>query len=90
MFGIVVSARVRKIIGTISGFMDVKSIKGRDVFGRIEREMKKFRVDYGPVIGCVVEFDDTGYFRICFVPVNQCNGIWRCVHDIAADGVWIG
>lgn len=59
VLGIVVSAGIGKIIGTVSGFMNVKSVKRRDIFGCIEREMKEFCVDKKPVIGRVVKFDDT-------------------------------
>ena len=90
MLGIVVSAGICKIIGTVSGFMNMKSVEGRNIFRSIEREMEKFRIENDSVIGCVVEFYHAGYFGISLVTTHQCDRIWRRVDHVRGHGVWVG
>ena len=88
--GVVVPAGISKIIAAVSSFMNVKSIEGRDIFGCIERKMEKFCMNDDPMIGRVVKFDDTGYFRIGFISIEQGDCIWWYIHHFGAHSIRIG
>lgn len=70
MFGIVVRACICKIVCTVSGFMDMKSVEGRDILWCVEWQMEKFCIDNDPMIGRVVEFYHAGYLGIRLVAAD--------------------
>lgn len=88
--GVVVPAGICKIIAAVSSLMNVKSIEGRDIFGGIERQMEKFSMKDDPMIGRVVKFDDTGYFRISLTAVDQGDRIWWDIHHFGTYSIRIG
>lgn len=59
-----VSPCVGKIVGAISMFMNVESVKRRNIVWCIERQMKKFCIENYTFVRGVIKSDDSGNVRV--------------------------
>lgn len=83
---IVMSTCVSKIMGAISIHMNVEAIEGRNIIWRIERQMKKFRIENYTFIWCIIKSDDSRNVGVGLASVYQSVCIGRCIHYMLTNG----